>query len=613
MIGHHHPRMERQPGEPGCRAVQQSVTPRLLPSEASRAKRGERGLDERSAHCVRAATRSVGALQGRLRRRRGAERCRQHPDAHRLDLHARDLRPSAAEPQCADPDRPRGDSRHVVHVPGHLRPDPEPDPGADRRRLRRRLERPGLRHRARPAIAPGRRRRGAAAAPRRRPGPLISGRQRAGRPVRPALAAVLSVHLLCLSLLDRRDGGRRLAAADRAHSRHRVRHPAACARCGRPRHGAQRARGRRAPQCRGGPGHGHGRAPGRALDRRKSALPRQPATGRRCRQRPGCRLADRADDAAVGRARGRRLPGDSWRGERRADHRQLHPGRPGRGAGRAGHRQLEGFRGRAAKHGPAARPVHPASGRAGPHAAPPTCRLPQRLGPRRRPTGRAARGDPGRRAAGRCRERAGRHRAQCVGQVLARPRPGRGLGARAWQDPPGRRRPRALATPAPRPPCRLPAAGRRAVRGHGGREHRALRGRRHVRADHRRRPRRRRPRHDRQPAGRLRHPDRRWRGDPVRRAAPAHRPRARPVRRPVPGRARRAQLQSRRRWRAGADQGGAGHQAAQRDRDRGGASPQRPGRGRPGPGPEAGQGRGIRPTGRDLAAGRARGATGAPA
>ena len=50
---------------------------------------------------------ALGVLPRRLRRHRPDQRHEQHPDADRLVLHARSLRPRAAEPQRADADRAR--------------------------------------------------------------------------------------------------------------------------------------------------------------------------------------------------------------------------------------------------------------------------------------------------------------------------------------------------------------------------------------------------------------------------------------------------------------------------------------------------------------------------
>ena len=102
---------------------------------------------------------------------------------------------------------------------------------------------------------------------------------------------------------------------------------------------------------------------------------------------------------------------------------------------------------------------------------------------------------------------------------------------------------------------RLSAAGRGAVRRHRGREHRPLRAGARRRGDHRGGEGRRRARADPAPAGRLRHPDRRGRHRALGRPAPARRAGPRALRRSVPGRARRAELQPRRRGRAGADAG----------------------------------------------------------
>ena len=118
---------------------------------------------------------------------------------------------------------------------------------------------------------------------------------------------------------------------------------------------------------------------------------------------------------------------------------------------------------------------------------------------------------------------AGHHRPERVGQVLAGARARRRLAARCAARSVSTARRSTMVAERARPAHRLSAAGRRAVRRHGGAEHRPLRSRRDRRGGHRGGAGGRRPRHDRAAAGRLRHPDRRSRRGAVGRPAPAHR------------------------------------------------------------------------------------------
>ena len=140
-------------------------------------------------------------------------------------------------------------------------------------------------------------------------------------------------------------------------------------------------------------------------------------------------------------------------------------------------------------------------------------------------------------------------------QVDAGPRPGRRLADLRGDGAPRRRRARPVEARGARPAYRLPAAGRRALRRHRRGEHRPLRTEPEARDDASRRPGRRRPRDDPAAAGRLRHADRRRRGDASPAASASAIALARALlRRPVPDRSRRAECQPRRRRRRGAEQ-----------------------------------------------------------
>ena len=109
-----------------------------------------------------------------------------------------------------------------------------------------------------------------------------------------------------------------------------------------------------------------------------------------------------------------------------------------------------------------------------PMALQPPSQQPRRRGRRRR----AARQREGRRAgrqpfaAGRQRPR--HHRAERLGKDLAGAAAGRRLAAGARPHPPRRRGARSMVAGSARPAHRLPAAGRRTARRHGGAEHRPL-------------------------------------------------------------------------------------------------------------------------------------------
>ena len=291
----------------------------------------------------------------------------------------------------------------------------------------------------------------------------------------------------------------RLPLAARRHRAGRRRHPGHAdadyrihvARAGQGGHGAcgaaQRPCRYEPPQRRSADRDGHVRAAEQALGRGQRGVScRQPARQRRHRRaRRGRKSA--AHDAAILGARGRRLSGDPSGSNRRHHHRWLDPERAGAGAGRSGDCALEGFcRGApelasphavaAANPGcehpdPAAGPFEAAFGRSGDH------------GRARRPAGDRA----GRYVRARDRQRRRHHRAERFRQVVAGPRAGRRLDAGPRQGAARRRRARPVVLGRARPPCRLPAAGCRIVRGLGGAKHLPLRSRGQVGGHHRRR------------------------------------------------------------------------------------------------------------------------------
>ena len=302
----------------------------------------------------------------------------------------------------------------------------------------------------------------------------------------------------------------------------------------------------------------------RALERGQHQVPGEPTARQRRRRRLRIGVQGAAHDAAVGRARRRRLSRDLSAGDRGHHHRRLDPERARAGAGRSGDRQLARLR--------------RAPGRAG--SASPICsRCCHRSSRRRWRCSRRHRASWSRTSAS-CRPAA--EESSCRTSAL-RCRAGNGLGiigpsgsgksslARllvgVWRPARGRIRldgaaldqwsPDALGTHIGYLPQDVElfagtvaqniaplfrAAGRR-----GG----DRRGQRRGRA-----------RSDRRPAGRIRDPGRRKRHGAVGRAAPARRARARALWRSVPGRAGRAELEPRRRGRRSAEPGH--HERAQR-------------------------------------------------
>ena len=80
---------------------------------------------------------------------RHCQRDHQHSLSHRLALHAGDLRPGAAEPQCADADRSVDPRHRALRLSGASRPAARPRAGPHRPLARSEPERPGLSARSR--------------------------------------------------------------------------------------------------------------------------------------------------------------------------------------------------------------------------------------------------------------------------------------------------------------------------------------------------------------------------------------------------------------------------------------------------------------------------------
>ena len=259
-----------------------------------------------------------------------------------------------------------------------------------------------------------------------------------------------------------------------------------------------------------------------------------------------------ADAAAIGRSRRRRLSRHRRPGDGRHHDRLFHPDVAGPGPGRTGDRQLEGLRRRPSGLAPSQDASRGQCPRRGSAEAAGAAGGPVGGERRRRRAGCAEIRHPGCLLRAEGRKRRGRHRPERLRQVVARPHARRRVADLARQGAARRRGDRAMAAGGSRAPHRLSAAGRGAVRRNRGAEHRALRAAAEGGGGDRRRQGGQRPRDDPAAAGRLRDAGRRGRGGPVRRPAPAHRPGARALRRSLPGRARRAELESRQRRRAGA-------------------------------------------------------------
>ncbi len=111
------------------------------------------------------------------------------------------------------------------------------------------------------------------------------------------------------------------------------------------------------PQRRSHGVDGHDRPDEPALERGQRKIPRRQSARERRRRRSRCGRKSAAHDAAIGRARGRRLSRHPPGGDRRHHHRRLDPLRPRARAGRSRDRALEilrrGTSELAAPHAPA--------------------------------------------------------------------------------------------------------------------------------------------------------------------------------------------------------------------------------------------------------------------
>ena len=331
-----------------------------------------------------------------------------------------------------------------------------------------------------------------------------------------------------------------------------------------------------------------------------------PAARQRRRRRLRIGIEGAADDAAVRRARGRRLSRDLSAGHRRHHHRRLDPECACAGAGRPGDRQLARLRRRPAGLEASDRPARAAAGAGDADGA--AAAFPER-----------GRGERERRAA---RQREGRR----AGRQPCRCRPAT-ASASSGRAAPAKARWRACWS----------ASGGRCAAGFASTAPRSINGRRSCSAGTSAICRRtssswparsrRTSAASREPqdaeaiiaaataAGvhdlivglpeRLRDPGRRKRHGAVGRTGATGRARARALWRSVPGRARRAELQSRRRGRRGAQPGH--HERARPRRHRGGGRPsaERDCRRRPAADDDAGTRPGVRPEGRGAVAGAA--------
>ncbi len=199
--------------------------------------------------------------------RRADERPDQYSVPDRLVLHARGLRPGAAEPQHPDAGRALDPGADAVRLSGRARRHPLAHPGPRRRDARRAAERARLRHRGAAAAAlqdAGRRPRAAA---RSRSDPRLPRQHRPARAVRSAVDADLSADLLSVpswigiaALVGAVDPDQPDAHVG-IHDAPAVAHGHdACRR-------AQQSRRCRPAQRRGAAGDGHGAAHGQDLGR----------------------------------------------------------------------------------------------------------------------------------------------------------------------------------------------------------------------------------------------------------------------------------------------------------------------------------------------------------
>jgi hypothetical protein len=283
-------------------------------------------------------------LPRRHHRRRPDERSRQYPVPDRLLLHARHLRPRAAEPQRRDPRRSFDPGGRAVRLPGSSRLAARAGAVARRHRRRRSAalgRAPG--HRADAAVDAGQGRR-VDPATRPRSGAELPGEPGTGRAGRPAVDAVLPRDLLRLPSADRRSRAWRRASAGTSHPANRP-DDAPPWQDGRDRgQPAERHDRGRPAQRGGGVRHGDGRAHGGALERRQPPVPGQPAPHRGRHRRLQHHFQDVPHDVAIGHTGARRLPRHQPAGVGRHHHRLIDPDLAGAGARRTGAGALEGLR-----------------------------------------------------------------------------------------------------------------------------------------------------------------------------------------------------------------------------------------------------------------------------
>ena len=278
--------------------------------------------------CSRIATDGTGGsdtvvpdvLSGRGAVHRRPER----PVSHRLVLHAPGLRSGAAEPQRPHPGGAVHPGPGPLRLPGDPRHRPQPCPHPHRRRICRDdgpTDLPPAGQTAAAGAADERLRAG----PRPRPDPRFHVRPWPCGPVRPAVDAALSRHLLPVPSPDRADGNRRRPDPGRHHLHHRGQGPPAVDRGLVALQPAHQPRRGQPSQFRGAARHGHGRAFRPPVGRLRTSVRQRPPAGGRHHRRHGKLLARAPHGAAVGGAGGRRLSRDQAAGDRRHHHRRLHP------------------------------------------------------------------------------------------------------------------------------------------------------------------------------------------------------------------------------------------------------------------------------------------------